>query len=211
MPFPVVRINLEEFAARYSDSGQSQILSVLRDQHLPQLSPQGPWLAGGAIRRVVMGETTIKSDFDLFFRDAAQFEAAHVAMLEMGFRAVRGNESNVVFIREVEFNGDKVKLIVQLIRIRFYESPEALLDEFDFTICQFAYDGNEMICSAYALWDVSRRRISVHRISFAVASVRRLMKYSKQGFTVCGGAIRELLGQVIQRPETAGGTMLYID
>ena len=68
----------------------------------------------------------------------------------------------------------------------------AVQDRFDYTICQFAVDTNGMLwCGDHSLWDLARKRLAVHRITFPVSSLRRLLKYTSKGFYACSGCRKE--------------------
>jgi hypothetical protein len=71
---------------------------------------------------------------------------------------------------------------------------EDLLDSFDFTVCQFAYDGSNVFSTPEAIISVTRNHLGVHNISkeFAVDSLRRAFKYSKKGYYPCNGTIQKL-------------------
>jgi hypothetical protein len=45
----------------------------------------------------------------------------------------------------------------------------------------------------YALLDVMRKRIVINKITYPVSSLRRLIKYTHQGYYACNGCLQELL------------------
>lgn len=124
---------LADFLARSTDRpfDETTLAKVLAA--LPRLDPAGPWIAGGALRRTIMGQEP-ESDFDFFFRDADQLAGFREDLESRGFVLARETAHHV------EFDGmaDKIKVKVQLIRFAFYQSAEAVTQSFDFTICQFA-------------------------------------------------------------------------
>src|SRR5690606_22883791 len=107
----------------------------------------------GAIRKTLLG-VPLDSDVDYFFRDAAQFGAFDSAMQEKGWLI---SSKDHVTTYGTRVDGDTI--IVQAVRIAFYPSLEAVLDSFDFTITQFGYDGKDMVCGQFSLWDLARRRL----------------------------------------------------
>ncbi len=92
------------------------------------------------------------------------------------------------------------EILLQFIKIGFYPTAEAVIDSFDFTACQCAYDGETLTVGEYTLWDLGRRRLAVHRVTFPVSTIRRMLKYGKQGFTVCSGGITKVLADTIADP-----------
>jgi hypothetical protein len=66
--------DMREFLARsteraFEDTTLAKVLAGL-----PALSPDGPYLAGGSLRRTLLQQEP-DSDFDFFFRDADQLAA----------------------------------------------------------------------------------------------------------------------------------------
>lgn len=162
---------------------------------LPSLSPTGPWLAGGALRRTVSG-APLESDFDFFFASQEQLDAWKAA-LPPTLHEHRSSAHNTEYRGALDGYGSA---IVQAIHFQFYTDAAAVIDSFDYTICQLAFDGVTMLCGDYALWDIGRKRLAVHRVTYPVASMRRLIKYTSQGYTACAGAMATLLQQTANSP-----------
>lgn len=211
--------SFDTFFARSSD--------VLPDDHelfkaldrLPAVSSAGPWLAGGAIRRTLLRQP-LDSDFDFFFAAQEQFDAFALALTAAGGWTVSKNEHNTTFrlpskapasIGPDEFSGYLPEITVQAITTRWYDNLDDVLNSFDFTICQFGYDGTRLVAGDYALWDLGRKRLVPHRLTYGTASLRRLLKYTKQGFTICGGGLSDFLEKVAADPSVIQRETLYID
>jgi hypothetical protein len=172
------------------------------------------WLAGGALRRTITAEKIIgKSDFDFFFKS----EEAYVAMVEafsgIGFAIKRENDFNKTLEGEITIGEEKQKVIVQLIKVQYYGSVEALLDSFDFTLCQFALDTKTgtFYCGDTSMFDAARRRIVVHKVTYPVASLRRLIKYTSQGYYACHGCLTTFLEKVREIQPTSEAQIQYFD
>ncbi len=191
--------SLREFAERSGVGNEAvdQFLAVS-----PNVSKDGPWLAGGACRRFALGSDEL-SDFDMFFKDQGQADAYMAGLLEKGFSEIYRNEFNVTFRLE--------EWKVQCIIINFFPTVEAVIDSFDFTICQFATDGVSLFCGDYALFDLCRKRLAVHKITYATSSVRRIIKYAGQGYKVCNGCIAAILNAVAADPSVVNANVEYID
>lgn len=166
------------------------------------------WLAGGAIRRTLIGQP-LDSDFDFFFRDADHL-ADWEKQLPPTLRLVRETEHHKHYHGTI---GDSsLPIDVQAIRFRYYRSAAEVIDSFDFTITQFALDGNTLVTTPLALWDLGRKRLAVHKITYPVASMRRLLKYTRQGFTACSGCMATLLRETATSPEAmAQLDIKYVD
>lgn len=174
---------------------------------LPKCTPDGPWLAGGALRSALIGQKP-DSDWDFFFRDADQFEAFVASIKTMpGATRVAKTEHHITFTAKV----DGKAITVQAIRIDYYANIEALLDSFDFTICQFGYDGTDLHCGEFSLWDLARKKLAIHRLTYGVSTVRRLIKYTRKGFTACGGVLADILQRTVADPQTINSNIEYVD
>jgi hypothetical protein len=176
---------------------------------LPPVKRDGPWLGGGALRRTLAGQS-LESDFDFFFRDADQLTAFAEGLEAAGLQKVRETAHHMQFrgyIASATRNID-----VQLIRFKYYESAAEVIDSFDYTICQFAFDGEMITVGKYALWDLGRRKLVIHKITYPVSTMRRLLKYTKQGFTACAGCLGTILRETAQSPELLGQLDIeYVD
>lgn len=197
--------DLEQFCTRYG-LHLAKLRNALRE--VPPLSPEGPWIAGGALRRLLLGEDPLSSDLDFFFRNADQARDFQAQLRKLpGVDNVASNEFAETYSKP---HGRRF-LKLQAITLRYYTSAADVCDGFDFTICQFATDGTTLTVGDYSLWDLARRKLTVHRISYASSSVRRLLKYASQGFTVCQGAAADLLKQVVADPKVINSDVEYVD
>lgn len=195
--------SLSEFLARsFNNVDDLPLLQILKKF---KLSPEGPWLAGGAIRRTLSGQP-LDSDFDLFFKNEEQMRAT-MASFECDPVSKSGTQATYLIpgLKPHEH------LTVQCVHFQFYNTVEELLDSFDFTVTQFATDGVQLYCGEHALWDLARRRLAVNKVTFGTATVRRLIKYTKQGFYACSGALADILEQVVQDPSVIKRETHYID
>lgn len=184
---------------------------------LPILTANGPWLAGGAVRRTLQGKA-LDSDFDFFFKSEQQAEDFCNSLTDLGAKLLRSNDMNSQYKlpgmvpEDQEGTGLYLpEMDIQVIRFRYYDSAEQVLDSFDFTLSQFAYDGANVYMADLALWDVARMKLVPHKITYATSSLRRLLKYTNQGFTVCAGALSNILEQVAQNPNIIEADIKYID
>jgi hypothetical protein len=211
--------NFADFFARSSDvlPEEHELLKAL--ERLPAVSDVGPWLAGGALRRTLLRQP-LDSDFDFFFASEGQFNLFCERIKAAGGWQVSKNEHSTTFrlpsvapksIGEDEFSEYQPEIEVQAITTQWYDSLEAVLDSFDFTLCQFGFDGVRLVCGDYSLWDLGRKRLVPHRLTFGTASMRRLLKYTNQGYTICAGGLSEILRQVVEKPDIIQAETQYLD
>lgn len=199
------RYDLKEFLARFIDQADECPLFEIVEA-LPSPSADGPWIAGGAIRRTLL-QDSLDSDIDYFFRDEEQKKAFGEAIQEKGGWLISEKEHATTYGIKIGHN----TVIVQAITMAYYPTLDAVLDSFDFTITQFGYDGKDLVCGPHSLWDLARKRLALHKLTFGVSTVRRLIKYTRQGFTACGGVLASILEQVVEHPEVIHREVTYVD
>ncbi len=213
------RYNIDEFARRYLPVAFEETDLVKALNRLPDVEKDGPWIAGGAIRRTIAGQS-LESDFDFFFANQQQLDDFEVSIKKKGAWLVRKNQHNATYrlpskgphpTGDDEFSEYQPEIEVQCIFTQFYGSAGDVIDSFDFTICQFAYDGDDLVCGQYSLFDLARKRLAVHKVTYGTATLRRLLKYTKQGFTACAGCLSDLLTKVADDPSVIQAETQYID
>ena len=177
---------------------------------LPGLSAAGSWLAGGALRRLILGTDPLASDLDFFFASSEQADSFEEELTST-CSAKRVASTKHAKTYRVTVPGRADALTVQSIRIGYYASLAECLDSFDFTICQVGFDGEDLVTGEFALWDIGRKRLVVHKVSYATATVRRLIKYTSQGFFSCTGAIQAILSAVVDDPGIVNAEVEYVD
>lgn len=197
-----IKIDFNDFCSR-SDADTTELYRVL--SALPQ---DNAWIAGGAIRRVLLRQA-LDSDFDFFFDSQESLDRWELS-LPNTLQLVRETKHHKHWHGALD--GSEVPVDIQAIRFKFYESPEAVIDSFDYTITQFILDDGVLTTTPEALWDLGRRKLAIHRVTYPVATMRRMLKYANQGFTACGGCMAQLLRDTAASPEAmAELDIQYVD
>lgn len=178
------RYNMQAFCARnFNINFNSTELARIINEALPTLTPEGPWLAGGSLRRYLsmFADNTLPMsddyDYDIFFSSEEQLEH-HINTKPYKYKLFK--VSSLSYSYAVEF--DKQRLIVQYIKYSVFPSVEALLNNFDITVCQFAYDGTDLICGDFSLYDLACKRLMPHNLKDKATLPGRLIKYKDLGF-----------------------------
>ncbi len=168
----------------------------------------GPWVAGGAPRRAITNKE--ESDFDFFFPSEDALAAFVSRLKESGFEVSSDGKMNTTLFGKI---GEEKQRSVKVQAIKIYApTVEEVLSSFDFTICMFGDDGTgELVMHDMAIFDLLNKRLVVNRISYAASSVRRMLKYAKQGYTLCDGAITALLEAVGTDPSIIRSEVKYVD
>jgi hypothetical protein len=164
------------------------------------------WIAGGAVRQF-MQNLPITTDVDFFFKSQEAFDAFVAKYGSDESKRLASTEHHTTFKVMVGETAYKI----QAIKIGFYPTAEDCLESFDFTICQMAIHKRKMIVGQYTMWELARKRLALHKLTYGAASVRRLLKYSSQGFTACQGCIVSLLRAVGDDPSVINSDIQYVD
>lgn len=179
----------------YPHIKESDLFRVLR--HLPNLSVNGPWVAGGSVWRTISNEPLEKCDIDIFFQSQKQYDETVLKM--NGLPVVnniikqRKNKWNTIYRFHVHEKKTFNKTFdVQLINMNFHRDIDSLLKSFDLTVCQFGYDGENLHCGLTSLDDLSAKRIILWSVTRPQATLKHLAKYLNNGFTISSEQTREL-------------------
>src|SRR4051812_36021495 len=164
----------------------SELLTILR--HLPSIDSDGPWVAGGSVWKSIEGKS-LDTDIDFFFKSPQQCEYWFRTLLSMPYvqRIVsqpKANDYNTSLNYHVHSRGFNKTIKLQLISFSFYKDIESLFDGFDFTVCQFAFDGQKIYTGETSLDDLRNREIIFNNVRDNYASGVHLEKYIKNGFKI---------------------------
>jgi len=128
------------------------------------LKIDGCILAGGAIRDIIIGKQP--KDYDFFFTSEP---AVAQALFLMKNHKSTGNIYTHTYDTP---DGD-----IQLITKSIFESTRHIIDAFDFTPIQLAYDGKTLEVGAKTFDDIQNRKVGVNVITKPFASLERLERY----------------------------------
>jgi len=208
------RYDLVRFLNRYSSKDWERH-NGLRVTRFLDLAANGGWLAGGAVRRLLLLEDDAP-DYDLFFPSEESLQRCLGVAKGRGRAEIIKEDDRVITLdvfmpsalskRDLVLPHVRDKLRVQLIRVDYYKHVEELINSFDFTVCQFAIAPNgdadySLWVGEHSLWDLARKRLAVNRVTYPVSTLRRLLKYTRQGFTACNGCLQTLATAVADNPE----------
>ncbi len=211
--------SLDAYWSRYGKSDYEATALAKALDRLPSISPEGPWVAGGSIRRLI-AELPQDSDFDFFFADEAQFNAFVEDMKKRGAKVSAENDFNITFrlpaaeaqpIGEDEFSAAGPELKVQAIRLAYHPTLLETIEAFDFSLCKFGFDGENIVCGQWSLFDLANKRLVPDKISFGTSTLRRIIKYTRQGYTICSGGLASILQQVVDDPSIIQSEIEYVD
>ncbi len=155
----------------------------------PMIEPSpGTFIAGGAIRAWFDGGTS--RDIDVFGVSKEQLDA-FVSEKLPSWELTASNPITRTFT-----NG---KNTVQVIDGKPFPSVNECIGYFDFTICQFGWDGESVVTTPLGIISTLRKHLAVNTIhkEHALDSMRRAFKYQRDGFDPCFGTLKSI-ADVIQ-------------
>lgn len=184
----MIKINLHKSRAR----GIRAQLGMFLD--LGFLNTETTWLAGGALRAATynMMETCNEeiADYDMFFRDSLAAAKVEVELESLGgetiFKCPEGK------LTTVRYNGMKIQLITEF----FYDDMTHLINTFDINACRYATDGDIMVTRYSAIRDTLKHEISLHRIDFPVATMKRIVKYINKGYKLTSACATDFVSHI---------------
>lgn len=172
-------------------------------------------LAGGALRHLFDFNEGI-SDFDLFpvghktVEEKLAAIESKIILLESGFSARRvftGKKKKIYsFILKT---GEKIQIIDQYPDLLMQDTVE-LLDLFDFNACRIAWNGKELFLSKNAPRDIRKKEISLNRLTYPAATIKRLLKYQSKRYKI-NNCIQSIVTRIAATPSLALNESIYID
>lgn len=158
--------------------------SLLKGKQPSLMPPNGSWISGGAIRQWFVGNER-DSDIDFFSNSEESFQILTKYLVEKCGEPISSKEHADSYL----FKGQ----LVQAIKLNF-KDIQTMFDNFDFNVCQFAWDGNKVYSTLFAITSVLRGHLGSVNISkdFSIDSLRRAFKYAKKGYEPCAGTFREI-------------------
>lgn len=169
---------------------ESETLRVIR--RLKELGlgdyENGPWIAGGAALKLAMGTDDATGDYDIFFpieMDVDPFKTILKAEIPR-FAYSQAEVHSGVTTFQLHIPGMKpssysMSYPVQFIEFCKYRSLHETLKSFDFTVAQFATDG-ETIRGTQEAWDDLDAKI-LRLLSTNRKTLWRIPKYCAKGFS----------------------------
>lgn len=157
-------------------------------RQLPSCYPkQGPWIAGGCVRRFLMQESPWKADINYFCADKQQFNITCAKLETIDAQLILETKDHKTYRFKYTVHSPMTQevtpLTIQVIRSRYKPTLQEHMNEFDFTICQTGWDGQTFHVSLAALQDLEHNTLrTTGRHHSPVGSYMRVLKYHKQGF-----------------------------
>ena len=160
---------------------------------LPKCSENGPWVAGGSLLRTYTGQP-LDSDIDVFFQSREQLERF---IIDFALKAHKGDpetrKTNDYMIKQTMVNEWHTTMTVnymdkdwkiQCVSFVYFKNIDELFESFDFDVCMWAYDGQYVHTHENTINSVKTKMIALKKINYPSVTLKRLVKYMRQGYNV---------------------------
>jgi len=149
------------------------------------------WLAGGALRDYFMG-VQIKTDYDLFFPNEVEYEKCKTYFKAKNAEIKWESDNGM----KVKHNGKTFDLVK-----KYFETPQATIDNFDFTVSMFAVDNEKVYYGETTFIDLAKRQLMLNKIPYPASTMSRAFRYYGKGFKMCLGEMKKLCEAIQEMPK----------
>ncbi|RDY58914.1 hypothetical protein [Flagellimonas nanhaiensis] len=149
------------------------------------------WLAGGALRDYFMGKP-VKTDYDIFFPSEKEYEKASTYFKAKEAEIKWESENGM----KVNYSGRTFDLVK-----KFFETPSATINEFDFTASMIAVDNEKVYHGETTFIDIAKRQLMINKITYPASTMSRAFRYYKKGFSMCLGEMKKLVESIQNMPK----------
>jgi len=134
------------------------------------------FLAGGAIRSILMKEEIC--DWDIFFEHlSGRNEALNYLVENFNYKIVfQCPVGELTTLKNKD--GNKIQLIT-----KFFKTPQDTILKFDLSPSCFAIKKDTLYVLKQTLKDYKKKKMSIIHLSYPVATLNRIIKYSKKGYS----------------------------
>lgn len=175
------------------DSDRILVDHLHSNSMVPHTEDHKWWIAGGSVLQWYKEQNTA-SDIDIYFNSAdtcklfkerlqrePQPLLDHQLQVVLTYDSSNATTFDVTLYKDLPNDHSYINTWqVQCIHKEFYETPQAMLDQFDITVCQAATDGYQLWVGKYFMHDVRNHRLRFHNMSSQ--SGKRLLKYWIYGY-----------------------------
>ena len=160
---------------------------------LPLCKTEGPWIAGGSLLRTYTG-IPLDSDVDVFFQNKAQLEQYIADISLKSYKGAAENRKSKHYVVKdmivsewhttITLNYMERDWKIQCVSFVYFNNVSELFESFDFDVCMLAYDGTELFASASTFDAIKSKKIALKKINYPSVTLKRLVKYMRQGYNV---------------------------
>lgn len=171
--------------------------------------PEGCYISGGFMVSLLLGDKNSK-DIDIFCNSESAFKEICNMILNLsnksrnpdeesdswayeGYNCTSDKSFNNGMNKDTRFlkfvNENDRRPDIQVMKMCWYDSPDHVIDTFDFTIVQICADREFIYMNPLTQLDLASKRLVLHRMQFPASTIRRLIKYANKGYYACPGSL----------------------
>ncbi len=155
---------------------------------------RGPWIAGGACLRWYQGVPVGESDIDIFCKDAKQAQEIVDRIKSYGRFSTKHESDNAITLSY--HNKDSKYWTLQVIKRRYFNSLQEVIDNFDISVCQIGTGGQEWLLGKNTARDIRERNLRMN-MPLQPDAAKRLAKYWTYGYR----PVNNLVDDIRKNPE----------
>ncbi len=182
---------------------------------LCEILADGVYLAGGLLRTIINAEPFDHehTDVDLFFQTSAHLETVKILLennphFKKVYQCPEGKLASYVHVEK----GGTETWKYQLVSVDYYEDMGALLDSFDFTCIMCGTDGKTFWYDERFPDAIDDKLLVWNKIPYPAASLRRLMKYARKGYTMKADQYQLFVGAIWEHDHDINDVeLVYVD
>jgi len=148
------------------------------------------WIAWWALRDY-FNSVVIKTDYDVFFKSEEDFTKVSDYFKEKWCKVIWESE-----------NGKKVKYkwrTYDLVK-KYFESPQATIDNFDFTVSMIAVSRTELVYHPTTFIDLAKRQLMINNLTYPASTMKRVLKYYEKWFRICNEELAKIVIAIQNTP-----------
>ena len=137
-------------------------------------------VAGGAVRDYFsIGYPT--SDIDIFFPSETDYLVADTKFTAKNYPVLSDTDSAKMF------KVDKQK--IHLIKKHYYQTPEEIIADFDFTVCCAVVTREKVVHHESFFIDLARKHLQINNPKYPLNVLKRMQKFIQRGYWMCNGSM----------------------
>lgn len=153
---------------------------------------KGPWIAGGAPLRWYQGQPVGDSDIDVFCSNVKQAIDLVDRIKSYGRYHIKAESDNATTIEYWKKDHYDSKWVIQVIRRRYFNNPQDIINNFDITVCQLVTNGYNIELGPRTAKDIREKNLCM-TLPLAPDAVKRLTKYWTYGYRPVEGLLDEIM------------------
>lgn len=158
----------------------------------------GPWIAGGAALRWYQGLPVGDNDIDIFCANSMQATMLVEKIKSYGRFSTKHESDNAITLSY--YNKDNKYWTLQIIKRRFFNSLQEVVDSFDISVCQIGTGGMEWLLGQDTARDIREHNLRM-RLPLQPDAAKRLVKYWTYGYRPVEGLLDDVLNNPIANQE----------